>query len=173
MIRQCRWSEVDEVCGVINDAAAAYAGVIARDCWHVPYMSRDELDRELEAAVVFWGVFEGGQLRGVMGLQHMDDVTLIRHAYTRTANQRTGVGSTLLTHLCHQTDRPVLVGTWRAAIWAVRFYEKHGFRLVTDRDKQALLRRYWTIPDRQIEESVVLADARWVARHGVESSGRG
>jgi GNAT superfamily N-acetyltransferase len=146
---------------VINDAAIAYRGVIAADCWKTPYMSGDELRREMASAVQVWGCFEGGRLLAVMGLQHVDDVALIRHAYTRTANQGSGLGAALLAHLQGQTDRAMLVGTWRAATWAVGFYRGHGLRLVTAPDKDALLRRYWTVPERQIDESVVLADARW------------
>jgi len=163
MIRQCEPDELDEVCAVVNDAAAAYRGVIAADCWKDPYMSGEELRREVDDGVLFWGFFEGGRLLAVMGLQHVGDVALIRHAYTRTANRGTGAGTALLAHVRAQTDRPMLVGTWKAAAWAVKFYQGRGFRLVTAPQKDALLRRYWTVPERQIDESVVLADARWLA----------
>ncbi len=155
-------TEFDEICTVINDAAVAYRGIIAADCWKDPYMSTEELRREMDGGVVFLGFFEDRRLLAVMGLQHMDDVALIRHAYTRTANQGTGIGTALLAHLRAETDRPLLVGTWKAATWAVRFYEGRGFQLVAGEQKNALLRRYWTVPERQIEESVVLADARWL-----------
>lgn len=164
MIRQCQPAELDDICAVINDGAAAYRGVIAADCWNDPYMSGGELRRELDAAVLFSGCYEGGRLLAVMGLQQVGDVALIRHAYTRTANQGTGMGTALLAHLRSQTDRPMLVGTWKAATWAVRFYQSRGFGLVNAPQKDALLRRYWTVPERQIEESVVLADAQWFAR---------
>jgi GNAT superfamily N-acetyltransferase len=162
MIRQCEAADHEAVCALINDAAVAYRGVIARDRWKDPYMSREELDREVEDRVVFWGFFEGGRLAGV-GDQHVGEVALVRHAYTHTASQGRGIGAALLAHLRGQTDRPMLVGTWKAAVWAVQFYQNRGFRLVGESDKDALLKRYWTVPERQIEESVVLADARWFA----------
>ncbi|HOG45660.1 MAG TPA: GNAT family N-acetyltransferase, partial [Anaerolineae bacterium] len=124
---------------------------------------RDELQHEIESGVVFWGYKPGGDLVGVMGLQHVEDVALIRHAYVRTARRGQGVGSRLLAHLRALTQHPILVGTWAAATWAVRFYEKHGFRLVTPAEKDRLLGRYWRIPTRQVETSVVLADERWFA----------
>jgi GNAT superfamily N-acetyltransferase len=163
MIRECNPAEFDDICAVINEAAAAYRGVIAADCWKEPYMSGEELRREAEDQVLFWGCFDGDQLLAVMGLQQVDDVALVRHAYTRPASQGTGSGTALLAHLRGLTDRPMLVGTWKAATWAVGFYRARGFRLVTPRQKDTLLRRYWTVPERQIEESVVLADERWFA----------
>ncbi len=143
---------------IINDAAQAYNGVIPPDCWKEPYMSKDELRHEMDAGVVFWGHEEDGQLLGVMGIQHVQDVTLIRHAYVRTGQQNRGIGGQLLSYLRGQTTRPILVGTWANAIWAIRFYEKHGFRLVSSEEKDRLLRKYWSIRERQIETSVVLAD---------------
>ncbi len=166
MIRRCEDHEFEAIYAIVNDAAEAYRGVIPADRWHEPYMSRDELRHELAAGVVFWGYEEGGELVGVMGLQPVGDVTLIRHAYVRTARRNQGIGGQLLSHLRCQTSRPILVGTWAAATWAVRFYEKHGFRLVTPAEKDRLLQRYWSIPPRQVETSVVLADARWFAEHG-------
>jgi GNAT superfamily N-acetyltransferase len=148
--------EREEILEVVNDAAAAYRGVIPADCWKHPYMTLDELEAEIGAGVVFHGYLRGGKLVAVMGLQRVADVALIRHAYTRTAEQGSGAGSALLEHLRRQTGRRLLVGTWKAAIWAVKFYERRGFRRVGDGEKAALLRRYWTIPERQIEESVVL-----------------
>ena len=112
-----------------------------------------------ERGVAFWGYEDGGVLAGVMGLQDVTDVTLIRHAYVRTASRNLGIGGTLLSHLCTITTRPVLIGTWADAVWAIRFYEKHGFRVVDPHEKNRLLKKYWDIPDRQIETSVVLADA--------------
>ena len=120
-----------------------------------------ELQDEIEAGVVFWGTFEGDSLEAVMGLQHIADVDLVRHAYTRTTSQGRGLGKTLLRHVLAQAESPVLIGTWAAATWAIGFYERQGFTLVDDPDREILLRRYWSIPTRQIEESVVLADARW------------
>ena len=160
-IRPCEPSELDEVRAVINDAAIAYRGVIAADRWTEPYMTAEELRHEVDDGVVFWGMFEERRLVGVMGLQDARDVALIRHAYTRTDRQGMGIGAALLAHLAGQTRRPMLVGTWKAATWAIRFYQRHGFTLVAAPQKDELLRLYWTVPDRQIEESVVLADVRW------------
>ena len=153
-------ADADEICLVINDAAAAYRDVIPADCWKEPYMPLEEVHEEIDAGVVFWGDRRGGRLAGVMGLQQVRDVALLRHAYTRTSEQGAGVGSALLEHLRQQTDRPLLVGTWQAATWAVRFYERRGFRLVSDEEKARLLKRYWTVPERQIEESAVLRSRR-------------
>jgi N-acetylglutamate synthase-like GNAT family acetyltransferase len=141
---------------VINDAAAAYRGVIPADRWHEPYMPREELLSEMRAGVKFFCIRRDGRVVGVMGLQHGADVALIRHAYTVSSQQHGGVGTLLLEHLKRQADRPLLVGTWKAATWAVRFYERRGFRLVSDEEKERLLRRYWNIPERQVAESVVL-----------------
>lgn len=163
MIRPCEPAELDDICALVNDAAAAYRGVIPADCWKDPYMSAEELRREIDDGVRFWGFFDGGALLAVMGLQNVGEVALVRHAYTRTTKQGAGIGAALLAHLRGETDRPMLVGTWKAATWAIRFYERRGFRLVTAPHKDALLRRYWTVPARQMDESVVLADARWFA----------
>jgi N-acetylglutamate synthase-like GNAT family acetyltransferase len=143
---------------VINDAALAYRGVIPADRWHEPYMPRDELVSEMRAGVKFFSLRRDGRVAGVMGLQHVGDVALIRHAYTLTSRQHSGVGTLLLDHLRQQTDRPLLVGTWKAATWAVRFYERRGFRLVPEEEKASLLRRYWRVSERQIQESVVLRE---------------
>jgi len=161
MIRVCEPREFEVIYEIINDAAQAYRGVIPKDRWKEPYMPREELQHEVNEGVVFWGYEEKGQLIGVMGLQPVKDVTLIRHAYILTAKQKQGVGGKLLAHLKTQTDRPLLVGTWAAAVWAIRFYEKHGFRLVSPAEKNYLLKKYWRIPERQIETSVVLADPKW------------
>jgi len=161
MIRQCDNTRFDMIYEIINDAAQAYKGVIPADCWKEPYMSKDELRREMDEGVVFWGYEEGGELVGVMGIQHIQDVTLIRHAYVRTAKRNQGIGRKLLSYLRKQTTCPILIGTWADAVWAIRFYEKHGFRLVSSEEKGRLLRKYWSIPERQIETSVVLADQKW------------
>lgn len=163
MIRPGRSDEARAICDIINAAAVAYAGVIPADCWHEPYMPLVELLGEIAAGVEFHAVEEGGRLLAVMGLQHVEDVALIRHAYTDPARQRQGHGAALLEHLRIRTRQPLLVGTWKAATWAIRFYEKHEFAVVGPEEKERLLRRYWTIPDRQIDESVVLADAAWLA----------
>jgi GNAT superfamily N-acetyltransferase len=157
-IRVCRDAERDEILSIINAAAEAYRGVIPADRWHEPYMPRDELDRELAAGVVFWGCDDGVRLAGVMGLQRVRDVDLIRHAYVWPGKQRHGIGGALIRHLQQTSSRPMLVGTWAAATWAIHFYERHGFAQVTPQRKTELLKTYWTIPERQIETSVVLAN---------------
>jgi GNAT superfamily N-acetyltransferase len=159
MIRLCTETDFHEICAVINDAASAYRGVIPADRWHEPYMREEDLRCELAAGVMFWGWAERGEILGVMGLQEVRDVALIRHAYTRTAHRRQGIGGRLLAHVRRQSHRPLLIGTWQAAAWAIRFYEKHGFRQVPPEEKDRLLRTYWDIPERQIETSVVLAQA--------------
>jgi len=161
MIRPCEETEFDAIYEIINDAAQAYRGVIPADRWQEPYMPKEELRHALDEGIVFWGYEEDGELIGVMGIQPVQDVTLIRHAYVRTAEQNRGVGGKLLAHLRTQTDRPVLIGTWADAVWAIRFYEKHGFRLVSPEEKERLLKKYWSIPERQVETSVVLADQTW------------
>jgi len=161
MIRCCVPGDFEAVHAVINDAAEAYRGVIAEDCWKEPYMPREELGEEIRRGVVFWACEESGRLTSVMGLQRVDDVALIRHAYTRTERQRAGLGTALLEHLRRLAHRPLLIGTWKTATWAVSFYERRGFRLVPQDQKVLLLHRYWTVPDRQIDESVVLAEEAW------------
>ena len=144
---------------VINDGARAYRGVIPADCWSEPYMPAAELRDEIAAGVRFWGYFDGDRLAAVMGIQDVKDVALIRHAYTRTAGQGKGLGGRLLAHLAGHSDRPILIGTWMAATWAIRFYAARGFELVTPAEKERLLKRYWTVSERQIAESVVLRSA--------------
>jgi N-acetylglutamate synthase-like GNAT family acetyltransferase len=161
MIRQCTDMDFETLYTVINDSARAYKGVIPVDCWTEPYMSREYLRRELEAGVIFQGHEMDGELVGVMGIQDVQDVTLIRHAYVQTSFRGRGIGGALITHLKALSTRPTLVGTWEAAVWAVGFYEKYGFRLVSNEEKDRLLRKYWTITERQAENSVVLADRRW------------
>jgi len=161
MIRPLRDQETPLALEIINDAAAAYKGVIPADCWQEPYMPAAELLSEIAAGVRFWSYESGTRLVGVMGRQELGEVTLIRHAYVHSGGQRQGIGAALLAHLLAGSSTPVLVGTWAAAWWAIRFYEKHGFRLVTPQEKDRLLRTYWTISPRQIETSVVLADRRW------------
>jgi GNAT superfamily N-acetyltransferase len=163
-IRPCRDDERPAVLAIVNAAAEAYRGVIPADRWHEPYMEAAELDAEIAAGVAFWGYEEGGELVGVMGIQPVGDVDLIRHAYVMPGRQRGGVGSALLAHIRSRGDRPMLVGTWAAADWAIRFYERHGFELVSPERKTVLLRTYWSIPDRQIETSVVLTDGRLTDR---------
>ena len=173
LIRVCRSDEFSRIHYIVNDAAIAYRGVIPDDRWHEPYMPEQELASEIAAGVRFLGWYSPPDtLLGVMGAQDVQDVTLIRHAYVLRARQRGGIGSALIATLKEGTKRPLLVGTWKTATWAVTFYERHGFRLVDD--TATVLRRYWAIPDRQIETSVVLADRRWFAAtgpHGAASPG--
>ncbi|MCU1381541.1 MAG: GCN5-related N-acetyltransferase [Acidobacteria bacterium] len=160
MIRECTASDFEQIWQIINDGAQAYKGIIPADRWTEPYMSRDTLQHEIAAGVAFSGFDEDGTLAGVMGIQPVQDVTLIRHAYVRTSRRNRGIGAKLLAHLRATTDRPVLIGTWADAVWAIRFYEKHGFHIVDRQEKNRLLERYWNVPDRQIETSVVLAETR-------------
>lgn len=164
MIRLVRPDETEIVRRIINEAAQAYKGVIPPDCWHEPYMSGEELAGELAAGVVFWGCEHNGELVGVMGRQDKGEVVLIRHAYVLPAYQRQGVGAKLVQHLKQNEAKPMLVGTWAAADWAVRFYEKHGFRLVSRVAKDRLLKTYWSISERQVETSVVLADEKFFSQ---------
>jgi GNAT superfamily N-acetyltransferase len=165
MIRQCRDADLPAVFSIINDAAAVYKGVIPPDRWHEPYMPLDELQSEIAKGVNFWGHLEDEVLTGVMGIQDVKDVTLIRHAYVKPEMQKRGIGTKLLSRLKRLTGRPLLVGTWKAAAWAIDFYAKNGFALVTEKDKNVLLNKYWTIPERQIETSVVLADETWLSKN--------
>jgi GNAT superfamily N-acetyltransferase len=161
MIRQCEEHDFDAIWAIVNDGAQAYKGVIPEDRWHEPYMSKAELRSEIEDGVAFWGYAAGGELWGVMGVQPVKDVNLIRHAYVRSGNQGQGIGSSLLLHLQKLTARPILIGTWADAVWAIRFYERHGFQIVSPTEKDRLLPEYWKIPERQVEVSVVLADSKW------------
>jgi GNAT superfamily N-acetyltransferase len=160
-IVMCGSADVPTIFEIINDAAVAYKGVIPADRWHEPYMPLVQLESEIAKGVRFYGYRTGGRLVGVMGIQDVKDVTLIRHAYVRTEHRGSGIGRKLLTYLNQLTMRPVLIGTWRDAGWAIRFYEKNGFSLVNEEEKNRLLGIYWTVPQRQVEESVVLVDQRW------------
>jgi len=160
MIRPCIDSDIPNIYAIVNDAAQAYKGVIPSDCWHEPYMPMEDLKGEIAAGVEFRGYEESGRLVGVMGMQPVKGVTLIRHAYVRTQMQNRGIGGMLLTHLLGQIRGKILVGTWKAADWAVTFYQKHGFQLVSEEEKNRLLKTYWNIPERQIETSVVLVYKR-------------
>jgi N-acetylglutamate synthase-like GNAT family acetyltransferase len=164
MIRRCDDTDFEAIWTIINDGAQAYKGIIPADRWTEPYMSREKLRRELGEGVVFWGYEEAGTLAGVMGLQQVQDVTLIRHAYVRGSSQKRGIGGHLLDHLRGMASAPVLIGTWADAVWAIRFYERNGFQMVSAQEKDRLLKKYWTIPERQTETSVVLADAMWRER---------
>ena len=162
-IRPCGPQDIPALFSIINDAAQAYKGIIPADCWHEPYMSLDELTREIGHGIAFWGCEEGGKLVGVMGIQDCGEVTLVRHAYVKTDQRRKGIGEKLLKQLETMTPKPILIGTWSAADWAIRFYEKNGYRSLSRPETERLLRRYWQIPERQIETSIVLANARWVS----------
>jgi N-acetylglutamate synthase-like GNAT family acetyltransferase len=159
-IRPCSDDERGAILAIVNAAAEVYRGVIPADRWHEPYMPAEELDAEIAAGVEFWGYETGGELLGVMGIQPVRDVHLIRHAYVAPAAQRRGVGGALLDRLMAEIDGRVLVGTWAAAQWAIDFYRRHGFEQVTPELKHELLKTYWDIPERQIETSVVLARRR-------------
>jgi GNAT superfamily N-acetyltransferase len=157
-IRRCRPDEQATILTIINSAAEAYRGVIPDDCWHEPYMTAKDIEREIAAGVVFWGYEADGELIGVMGIQPVRDVDLIRHAYVLPGSQGRGIGSRLLAHLRAMTSRPILIGTWADAEWAIRFYQRHGFELVPAPQKASVLKSYWTISERQVETSVVLAN---------------
>jgi N-acetylglutamate synthase-like GNAT family acetyltransferase len=163
MIRKCAQQELSVVYEIINDAAQAYKGVIPEDRWHEPYMPMGELKQEIDDGVEFWGYEEAGDLMGVMGLQDKGDVYLIRHAYVRSSSRNRGIGAKILRHLEQVTNKPTLVGTWADATWAIRFYEKNGYRLLSRPQTERLLKKYWKIPERQVVTSVVLASPKWMA----------
>jgi GNAT superfamily N-acetyltransferase len=162
LVRKSVESDLSSIFAVVNAAAQVYRGVIPMDRWHEPYMPQDELVREIGQGVIFWVAESEGALLGVMGIQDKGAVALVRHAYVAPTTQRKGVGTTLLRHVEGLTDKPILIGTWADASWAIEFYRRNGFTLVPDTHKDRLLRTYWSIPDRQIETSVVLADRRWM-----------
>ena len=162
-IRRSTDADLPAMVTIVNDAAVAYRGVIPNDQWHEPYMPRDELVREMAHGIEFWVAEDAGRVVGLMGIQDKGDITLVRHAYVATTTQRSGVGTTLLRHITALADKPILIGTWADASWAIDFYRRNGFTVVPERHKERLLRTYWSISDRQIETSVVLADERWSA----------
>jgi GNAT superfamily N-acetyltransferase len=162
-LRRSTRADAPGMLAIINDAAQAYRGVIPVDRWHDPYMPAAELEQEMARGIVFW-LAEDHALLGLMGMQDKAEVALVRHAYVAPPAQRKGVGSNLLRHVTALADKPILIGTWAAATWAIEFYRRHGFELVSPRDKDMLLEKYWSIPARQVETSVVLADARWRGR---------
>lgn len=165
-LRRCHDEECATILEIVNAAALRYRGVIPPDCWHEPYMSRSELDTEIRGGVEFWGYELEGVLLGVMGIQRLPKLDLIRHAYVRPRSQRSGVGAALIDHLQRQSGRCMLVGTWAAASWAIRFYERHHFRLLHPETTRLLLSKYWRITPRQQETSVVLAHAGSVPHDG-------
>ena len=163
LIRQAADGDRTQMLAIINEAAQAYRGVIPADRWHDPYMPEPELVHEIASGIIFWVAEEAGRLLGVIGSQDKGAVTLVRHAYVAPTAQRKGVGTRLLRHVEALAGKPVLIGTWADASWAIDFYRRNGFTVVPHADKDWLLRTYWSIPERQIETSVVLADRRWVA----------
>jgi N-acetylglutamate synthase-like GNAT family acetyltransferase len=160
MIRECKESDFTMMLETINDAAQAYKGIIPVECWNEPYISYEELMCEIEDGVVFWCLEQDKQLLGIMGVQDKGELTLIRHAYIRTQAQKLGIGTRLLRHMENTTEKPILIGTWAAAIWAISFYKKNGYTLVSEEEKNQLLKKYWSVPERQKETSVVLANQR-------------
>jgi N-acetylglutamate synthase-like GNAT family acetyltransferase len=162
LIRSILGTDLDAALAIVNEAAHAYRGVIPADRWRDPYMPADELREQIADGVLFWVAEEDGRLSGVMGIQDKREVALVRHAYVRPTVQRSGVGTMLLRHVAALTDKPILVGTWMDATWVIAFYLRNGFTIVPTTDKDSLLRRYWSIPARQIETSVVLANGRWI-----------
>lgn len=171
LIRKSTAQDFGAMLAIVNDAAQAYRGVIPGDRWHDPYMSADELRKEIADGVDFWVAEDEGRLLGVMGIQDKGDVALVRHAYVATMLQRKGVGTNLLRHVESLAEKPILIGTWADASWAIDFYRRHGFTVVSDSDRDRLLRKYWSIPVRQIETSVVLANRRWMETQGKETAG--
>jgi GNAT superfamily N-acetyltransferase len=167
MIRPCDAHEFEVIWTIINDGARAYNGIVPADCLKDPYMAKSELEDEIKDGVVFWGYEDSGELVGVMGIQDVGEVTLIRHAYVRTPAQGRGIGGKLLSHLRELANKPLLIGTWADAKWAIGFYEKHGFALLTPQDKNYLIPKYWKIPQRQAETSVVLASPEWLSAQSI------
>jgi GNAT superfamily N-acetyltransferase len=164
LIRKSEAADFQAILAIVNDAARAYKGVIPGDRWHEPYMSADELAQEIAAGVVFWVAEDEARVVGVMGIQDKGDVDLVRHAYTATTLQRKGVGTRLLRHVEGLADKPILIGTWADASWAIDFYRRSGYSVVANDEKDRLLRKYWSIPARQVDTSVVLADKRWMSQ---------
>ena len=162
IVRRSTEHDFAVILSIINDAARAYQGIIPADRWHEPYMPKDELTKEIQDGVVFWVAEDDGGITGVMGIQDKGDVALVRHAYVVPTTQRSGIGTTLLRHIEGLVRKPILIGTWATASWAIEFYRRNGFNLVSQSEKDRLLRKYWSIPARQIETSVVLASRAWL-----------
>ena len=170
MIRTATEKDFDEIYEIINDAAIAYKGIIPADRWHEPYMTKEELKKQIEDGVRFSCYLENNEIIGVMGIQDRKDVTLIRHAYVATTQRKKGIGTILLQELIKGSKKPILIGTWKDAHWAISFYEKHGFNLVSEEEKDTLLRKYWDIPPRQVETSVVLVDTKYGGQPSYEDA---
>jgi ribosomal protein S18 acetylase RimI-like enzyme len=165
MIRKCNNSDFDRIYEIINDAAGVYEGIIPTEYWKVPYMSKDELRQEMDEGIVLYGYEKNGELVGVMGIQHKNGVTLIRHSYVRSINQNQGIGGRLLSYLQKITSKPILIATWSNDVNAIRFYERHGFKVVPAEEGYWLQRKYWSTPELKIKASVVLADERWFSTY--------
>jgi N-acetylglutamate synthase-like GNAT family acetyltransferase len=161
MIRDATENDFNDIYNIINDAAIAYKGIIPEDRWHEPYMTREELQAQIEDGVKFSCYIDNDRVVGVMGIQDRNELNLIRHAYVLTKERNKGIGPILIHELLKDSKKPMLIGTWKAAKWAINFYERHGFSIVSDEEKNILLRKYWNIPDRQVETSVVLADTKY------------
>jgi GNAT superfamily N-acetyltransferase len=170
LIRKSVEADLAAMLAIVNEAAQAYRGVIPADRWHEPYMPRDELVKEIAGGVVFWVAEQEGRLLGVMGIQDKGAVALVRHAYVAPTIQRIGVGTRLLRHVEGLADKPILIGTWADASWAIEFYRRNGFTIVPNDHKERLLRTYWSIPAKQIEASVVLGDGRWMEAQQLASA---
>ena len=157
MISEYKKTDTSKILNIINDASLKYKGVIPDDCWHQPYMSELELIGDFSDGVRMYGYHHNNTLIGVIGIQKVKDVTLIRHAYTLTSFQGKGTGSALLEYLLKKNQNSrLLVGTWQNAAWAIRFYEKFGFILHAKEQSTLLLKKYWKIPSKQIKNSIVL-----------------
>jgi len=169
-IRASTAADFPQILAIINDAAEAYRGVIPADRWHEPYMPASELQKQIDEGVAFSVAEDAGHMLGVMGIQDRGDVALVRHAYVSTTLQRGGVGTSLLRHVLSLAHKPILIGTWADAHWAIGFYQRNGFTVVPKQETAQLLRKYWSIPDRQVDTSVVLADARWMEAGGGASA---
>jgi N-acetylglutamate synthase-like GNAT family acetyltransferase len=154
--------DFDTICEIINDASIAYKGIIPSDRWKEPYMTKEELETQINEGVEFWCYKENKNIMGVMGIQYKNDLTLIRHAYVRSKVRQKGIGGKLLKHLNNMTKTPILIGTWKDATWAINFYKKHGYQLLSEVEKNKLLKTYWSIPERQVETSIVLASKDWI-----------
>jgi len=163
MITKCTIeTDFDTIYKIINDASVAYKGIIPPDRWNDPYMPAEELRTQIAEGVEFWKYLDDNdETLGVMGIQYKSDVTLIRHAYVRTRSRQQGIGGKLLKHLVAMAKTPILIGTWADAFWAIDFYKKHGFHQVSVDEKNKLLRICWSIPERQVETSIVLASKNW------------
>ena len=170
MIRKCRNSDFDTIYVIINESSQSYKGVIPSEYWKEPYMSKNELKREIDEGVEFFGYEVDGKLVGVMGIQHKQDITLIRHAYVCTSKQNRGIGGKLLSYLQELTTEPILIATWSSATRAIQFYKKHGFQLLFQEEGDRLQRKYWSTPEHKIKASVVFADQKWFKGYHHDSS---